>query len=349
MVKLRQRDSNIELLRIVSMFIIVIYHFISHSIISNSQQYNFVLQPLISILHIGVICFVLISGYWGIKFSLKGFVKLFLYCSLYSILIYIVNVLVNPDVFNLMSLFKAFIPNQWWFIPVYLSLYLLVPIINLPLNTASREKKLVYIIILLIISYGFGMFVPALSNGKNPINFVMIYYIGNFLRTGLKLPSWLTASKILLIYLSISSLLFLVFFLLSKNFSYLKHYVFELFFPYNSIGLILNSIIFFLIFAKISFSSKLVNWLASSTLAVYLIHENSFIGGYLYGFALKMQNELDNLFMISLSIIVFGVIVFIGSVLIDKLFSPGFNLFFNFIFNSKLFKKMNQKLEVILQ
>ena len=182
------RASNIELLRIISMFIIVIYHFLAYSVIPNSPELNYITQPLITVLHIGVVCFVLISGYWGIKFSLKGFTKLFLYCSFYSILIYAVAVILNPELFSIALSIKSIIPDQWWFIPVYLCLFLIAPIINIPLNTKSYQTKLFFIIILGIISFGFGLLVPSLSTGKNPLNFVLIYYIGNYFRTELVLP-----------------------------------------------------------------------------------------------------------------------------------------------------------------
>lgn len=45
---------------------------------------------------------------------------------------------------------------------------------------------------------------------------------------------------------------------------------------YNSPVLILMSILFFLIFTTFKFKNKIVNWIGSSTLAVYCVHENNY-------------------------------------------------------------------------
>lgn len=344
----KQRESNIELLRITSMLIIIVYHFFSHSIIHNAPELSYIIKPLITILHIGVICFVLISGYWGIKFSLKGFTTLFLYCSFYSILIYCVGCLLNPELFNLKNSIKSLIPNQWWFIPVYLSLFLLIPLINIPLKNSSNGKKIFLIIILGTISFGFGQFIPSLSTGKNPINFVLIYYLGNYIRTGLVLPSKLNIRKIIFIYLMLNFLIFLII-LLSEIYSpIVSKVVFQLFFPYNSIGLIINSMLFFLIFTQLSFSSKLINWFASSTLSVYLIHENKYIGQYVYNYVGTLQHSIENLWLFSFVVLLLALFVFMASVFIDKLIAPIFQFIINYILDSKLFISIDKKVYQLL-
>lgn len=68
------RESNYELLRLVAMFFIVLYHVLYFFIapVDDSPLYRAMYLPL----HVSVICFVLISGYFHIKPSLKGIVKL---------------------------------------------------------------------------------------------------------------------------------------------------------------------------------------------------------------------------------------------------------------------------------
>lgn len=43
---------------------------------------------------------------------------------------------------------------------------------------------------------------------------------------------------------------------------------------YNSLVLVLMSVLFFLIFTTLDFKSKVINWIAASVFAVYLVHEN---------------------------------------------------------------------------
>ncbi|WP_340154423.1 acyltransferase [uncultured Winogradskyella sp.] len=349
MIKKKPRQSNIELLRILSMLLIVIYHFLKHSIIPNTPNLIYITNPLIAVLHSGVICFILISGYWGIKFSLKGFAKLFLYCAFYSVIIYVIAVLLDPSIWNVYEGLSLILPIQWWFIPVYMCLYLLTPVINIPLKSASNQTKLFFILILILVSFCFGQFIPSLEFGKNPINFILIYYVGNYLRTGLILSKNYNAKKLLGIYILFVFLLFS-----SMLFGYLYipnvgKILFRLFYPYNSIGLIINSVLFFLIFTKIKFSSKLINWFSSSTLAVYLIHENQYLSHYLYDFVIKLQNNIDNYVVLAFTIVILAILVFVVSVLIDKLISPLFQILIRFITESNIFIKVDDRIQDLLK
>lgn len=69
----KSRESNFELLRIVAMFMIVLYHLLMRYSYTDGHLIYRVLQfPL----HIGVILFVLISGYYGIRPSIRGLMRL---------------------------------------------------------------------------------------------------------------------------------------------------------------------------------------------------------------------------------------------------------------------------------
>ncbi len=70
----RVRESNFELLRLVAMYFILLYHMLSFFIVKvdDAPLYKALWLPL----HIAVACFVLISGYFHIKPSFKGIVKL---------------------------------------------------------------------------------------------------------------------------------------------------------------------------------------------------------------------------------------------------------------------------------
>lgn len=69
------RNSNFELLRIVAMLMIVMYHIIAKT--TNGEYVN---NPELSAdamcLHIGVICFLLITGYFGVNLSVNKVIKL---------------------------------------------------------------------------------------------------------------------------------------------------------------------------------------------------------------------------------------------------------------------------------
>ena len=95
----KQRESNIELLRLVVMAFIVLHHFIFHGL----GQYRFLAfgeTPLLfssqidyalivdSFLIAAVDVFILISGYFSIKFKASRFVKLFSVISFFAMIGY---------------------------------------------------------------------------------------------------------------------------------------------------------------------------------------------------------------------------------------------------------------------
>lgn len=72
--KHKQRESQFELIRILAQLFIVLYHLFMLYVYPTTGQH---LHKAIWLpLHIGVPLFVMISGYFGIRPSVKGFVKL---------------------------------------------------------------------------------------------------------------------------------------------------------------------------------------------------------------------------------------------------------------------------------
>lgn len=68
------RESSFELLRILAQFFIVFYHLLLNVVFPDTGDplYRALWLPL----HIGVVLFVLISGYFGIRPGVKGLVRL---------------------------------------------------------------------------------------------------------------------------------------------------------------------------------------------------------------------------------------------------------------------------------
>lgn len=79
-----QRESQFELLRIIAQWMIVVFHLLL--MFTKNYQLNHPIYQGIQIpLHIGVILFVLISGYFGIKRSFKGLIRLLTMTAIYYV------------------------------------------------------------------------------------------------------------------------------------------------------------------------------------------------------------------------------------------------------------------------
>ncbi|MGL2995219.1 acyltransferase [Flavobacterium sp. TSSA_36] len=322
------RNSNIELLRIISMTFIVLHHFIYHGL----GLFNYLLGKSVffdgievslfinSFLIIGVNLFVMISGYYLIKFSSNSLVKLYVVCAFYGVLTYLVSsFLVDDGVINVQRVFvRLLFPISYptyWFITHYVILILLSPLINFFLKNNNQHQILILIFTFFVISVWFGFFrnEQHLNNGYNFINFILIYIIGHYL----SLPNNILLRK----FRSHSFLCYIICSSLSGLFAYSLFYfkisndlIFKVFF-YNNPLVLLSTIFLFITFLKLSFQNKLVNWISGSILSVYLIQEGG-VNFYNYVNVLFFENGYN--FNFVFQIIVLILITIFLSVLFDK-------------------------------
>ena len=89
---MKQRASNIELLRIFSMMMIMVLHFIVH-VLNNDAPVGtteWALWNANKVLTISATSiFVLISGYFGIRFTFRKLLSLYLQCFIWGLLGYL--------------------------------------------------------------------------------------------------------------------------------------------------------------------------------------------------------------------------------------------------------------------
>lgn len=275
MIMVKTRNASFELLRIICMFMIVYYHMfvkIDYLATINSPMYSTLLYPL----HIAVICFVLISGYFGIKLSCSKLLNFIVQVLFYNILSYIIVVFLSNN-FSIKEFLYSFLPfshNQdLWFIRTYLILMLLSPILNKYLNATSPEKIRTMFAILIFIAMYLGLFGddPSLKEGRNIVNFMMLYFLGNELRNKKFMPN-ISKKKILWLFF-----VFNILFLTIIYFSYGTSFASKLrilSWDYNSPLLVFNGMLFFLLFENISFNSSKILKIASSVFPIYLFHSN---------------------------------------------------------------------------
>lgn len=185
------RDSNLELARIVAMIMIVIGHFIVHGMWDTEFCYKVDLseRPLACTLEnliysfcvCGVNIFVLISGYYKIKLKLKSFLSLWLLCVFYGLIAAFVNN--HTDNSLLPSLFGSlFISNSQWFFKAYLWLFILSPILNAGSDSMSISSYRSFVFILFVLNCFSGWVLNNVNvNGYNVLQFIFLYIIGQWI------------------------------------------------------------------------------------------------------------------------------------------------------------------------
>ena len=328
----KQRDSNIELFRLILMAMIVVQHFISHGLnvagsllktttsILNEAQTNFAFG-ILGFMLVAVNSFILISGYYSIKLTAGRIFKLYAFCAFFSLLTYLLQVfLLHTEVLSIEKLFTrtflVFSRTNIWFIRDYIYLMLLSPI----LNKVDGNKNLILAMISLIfinVWAGFIMGVKEVINGYNLPNFLLLYIIGRYLHNS-KNETWMNLPKLtyLGIYIVICCIAGIINITIA-NTSIINNtpLAFRIIYGYNNPLLILASIAIFLFFLHIKIQSTFINKWATGCLSIYLFHE----GTHLFYDNLGKSFLNDSTLYFSLLFVVYFLIIMIVPLIINRI------------------------------
>ncbi|CVI72152.1 Acyltransferase family protein [Clostridiales bacterium CHKCI001] len=281
-----RRKSNLELLRIVSMVLIVAHHYSIHGgFILPEMNFNKALIQVLSLGgKLGVDCFVLITGYFMIesKFRLEKAVKLWAQIWFYSILFMTIFYGFGIVEFNADTFIKNLMPitySMYWFATTYLVLYILTLFLNPAVKAMSRKRHLALICTLGIL----WSVLPTVTNGDFGYStlglFILLYLIGGYIR--LYPNRWIGRCRSNFLFgIIMYGIIIVSAFLVDCLESSIPQLVgFESYLAgENKITTILCAIGLFLGFKNLRMRyHPWLNRLAASMFSVYLIQENSFI------------------------------------------------------------------------
>ena len=213
------RESNLELYRIIVMLLIVAHHYVVNSglVLAENGIYAdpMSIKSLVLLLlgawgKIGINCFVLITGYFmctsGI--SWRKFGKLLLEIMFYRLLIKGIFWAVGYEAFSTVELIQAVIPVTQiasGFSAAFLVFYLFIPFLNLLIKNMT-QKQHGLLLLLCGFLYVFLGTVPFLQVKMNYVSwFMVLYLIAAYIRlypepvfSNRKLWGWATAASVLL-------------------------------------------------------------------------------------------------------------------------------------------------------
>lgn len=271
---------------------------------------------------VAVNCYVLISGYFSInsKLKLDRIIYLWFQIIFYSLIFLAISYLVLGDV-NEMKLLNSFFPvtsKAYWFVTSYIGMILLSPVLNIIVHKMTK-RGLQYLIICLLYLFVFSAYIidPYFAHsGMSLVWFITLYIIAAYIRLHINESSkpW----KYLFFYLLITIITLFVKLFLEKT-EYLMISNLLKLLAYNSVNVLLASLCLFMYFRSIPIkSSKTINYVASYTFAVYLIHANKFFYEDINLFK-NIFNYESHYYSYSLifSVIAISIAVFIVCVLID--------------------------------
>lgn len=317
------RKSGIELLRIISMLMIVSSHYIGVGGVYEHLSINRGITDNIMIFidiisKISVYCYVLISGYYlfDSKFKIEKIFRITLEVTFYSILFYFIFIITGKEKLTLIGSLKSFFPilfKEYWFVSCYVALYLLSPLLNIMLKVLDRQKYIILIILLGIYIYVWDIIVmnTSFTIRSQFLEFIFIYICAGYLKRWYKKD--INNNLYLFYAILINIFMYSVVFILNKlgyNLPYSG--------LYNTIRVftIIQSILIFLYFINLKFISLKINKIASLSLAVYLIHNNRYVKTILFSKLLQcdlVYYSKSLLFHWIISVL----LIFVVSILID--------------------------------
>ncbi|MDE6542907.1 MAG: acyltransferase [Muribaculaceae bacterium] len=286
---MHRRESSFELLRLVLMFLIIIHHSIVHGMGLTGLVWDKTLpmhfseweKPVATIVNCmcicAVNCFVLISGYFSIKFNIKKLISLLITVVIYTFCLCTVYNLAIGNIKGAISRMMIFSHPTYWFVNTYIYLTVFAPLINLMFEKMSKRFQIFFIVSLLFIScyLGFIWLNPLNPNGYNLIQFILMYSIGRFI---CYYPLRISKIASFILYLVPSVITGVFMFLLWQTGHLGRSWQMT---GYNNPLIMLAAIGLFMFFSKIRFKSNMINKWASSAFAIYMV-QSSLLSNVLY-------------------------------------------------------------------
>ena len=322
------RNYGIDLLRIVSMYMVVIIHTLSYGGIleSSSGISHSMIILLQTIVYCAVNCFSMISGYvtysdnnMCIKYS--KYIKLWVQVVFYGVIISGFFFLISSETTSFSNFVYSFVPvfsNRYWYFTAYTVCFFLSPFLNKMIRKCScRELSILVIVIVFLFSiyssvaYNFGGDIFYLVQGFSAFWLLMMYIIGAWIKK-VNISKRINLKWIFLVTVSV-----LITWIVK---SFCPKVAGDIIGAYTSPTILLNSIIFVALFSKLKIGHKgliLIKFMSPAVFGVYLIHNNSVIrDNYMRDAFLWVSNL--NYWVVPFVILFISACIFLVCILIEK-------------------------------
>ena len=296
---------------------------------------GFLRSILESIAIVGVDVFVLISGWFGIRPKAKRLASLLFQTTFFCCLAYeaglLFGVWYSPwDVLGNL----VFLGPQNWFLRSYLLLYAASPVLEAFVSTASKQTFRLVLAAFFGFQTVFGWLFPGAEyfevfrNGYSPLSFVGLYLLARYIRAFRPRFACRSRCSDFFLYFLLSTIT-----ATTSMLQTLYQWPGINYFAYNSPLVVAASVFLFLFFAKWNFVSRIVNSVAQSSLAVYLLHMHPSVCGTL--FIPVAINILRSSSLWPFLILPFLLLVFAAAILLDRIRIVLWTIFVNAIDRSR--------------
>lgn len=281
------RQTNVELLRIVAMLMVMIGHanFWSQGMISGGEMHaDFVGGATRCFLEswtvVAVDIFVMISGWFGIRASWRGLASFLFQCGFFFFGTAAVMVLMGRTALT-PGLVLSCVTGSW-FVLSYMALYILSPVLNAFIRGASRRQMEWVLVLFFIFQTAYGPWDTArfIIGGYSVFSFIGLYLLASYLRTyisGSYRGGYLVWLAVALGTFAVDGSVVTACFWTGWTSAVWHVY------RYINPLVIIGAAAMLMCFTRIKVKySPVINWVAASSFAAYLLHQAPTIGRPVY-------------------------------------------------------------------
>ncbi len=316
---MKKRQANFELLRIIAMYMVVVMHYLNHTVDSmffggglSGLRTAAILLDSLCIVAVNV--YVLISGYFlsAAPFSWRRVVRLIAQTLFYTVLIPLLlaafGVLPASEAFSVYHIWNSIFPVQsghYWFVTAYAVMVLFSPVLNAALEKLD-QKELRWVLAALLLFFCIGKSLSPIQFSTDRYGydfgwFLVLYLIGGCLRKyGFGFMT--TAAKGWTVYLiSAAGIAALELCLvgIGERIEGLRYFA-SVPFHYNFLLCLTGALGLFCAFSHIRIkegrAAAIVRWISPAMLGVYLIHEQADVAGRWFGWVNGLTGRLGSAF-----------------------------------------------------
>jgi len=185
-----KRLIGLDILKILSMFFIIIHHFSKHGgFYWHATGFSKIFYLIINCMFLpSVNIFVFVSAYLIVKknnFKLKRLFYLYFEIIFFAIFTYLLNLLITNESFSFYTIFAILDPfnnGVFWFTNAYMLMYALTPLLLLIVNKLNKKNYFIFICILLLVTIfcQYTNLWNILNNGFSYMWFIFLFFFAGY-------------------------------------------------------------------------------------------------------------------------------------------------------------------------
>lgn len=315
-----RRNLGIELLRIISMMMIIVLHIFGQGGVLRDEVdgVNAIVWLMEILAYCSVDCYALISGYVGSnsEYNAKKALKLWLQVLYYSIIISVIVGILKPELVNREYVIKALFPvftEQHWYVTAYFEMMLFLPIINNGIKNCSKKTLRIFILLSIIcvmtIPNLFKLSIFGFTDCGAMLWLSIMYVVGFYAKQYPEDFEKLSVSKCIAGYILMSLITWGTRMIACKRFI-----------DYTAPTVFMAAVFLLIGFSKVCIKDKLykfITFFSVSSLSVMLIHSNPLVYENYTKNSMEFLLNYNALVIVALVVII-AVSVYVVCSLIDK-------------------------------